>query len=96
MPSRGLPGPHGSDFFEQPRQASLHSLSDLLDIDQRHIPDAPLNAAVVRPVQSAALGSLFLIDPLLLPHTADRTAKPNADIEQQPRRARAQNLRGGP
>jgi hypothetical protein len=34
-------------------------------------------------VQPASLRSLFLIDPLLLPYTADRTAKPNADIERQ-------------
>src|SRR6266487_3218981 len=72
----------GSDFFEQPRQAYPQPLADLFDVHQGHIPDAPLDAAVVRPVHSAPLRSLFLIDPLLLPYTADGAAKPNADIER--------------
>jgi hypothetical protein len=41
-----------------------------------------LDAAVVRPVQSASLRSLFLVDPLFLPYAADCPAKPDADIER--------------
>lgn len=41
-----------------------------------------LDAAVVRPVQPAALRRLFLIDLLFLADAADGTAKSYADVER--------------
>ena len=70
-----------SNAAKQLGQALFQPLRDLLDIHQRHIPDATLDATVVRPVQAASLGSLFLIDLLFLADATDRAAKPDADIE---------------
>jgi DNA-binding NarL/FixJ family response regulator len=53
----------------------------LADIHQRHIPDAALDTAVVRPMQAGSLGSLFLIDLLFLAYATDGAAKPDANIE---------------
>jgi hypothetical protein len=50
-----------------------------LYIDEGHVSNASFDPAVIRPVQSTPLRSLFLIDPLLLSDAADRTAKPDAD-----------------
>jgi len=58
-----------------------HPSGDLLDVHQRHVRDGSLNPAVVRPVHSAPLGSLFLIDVLFLAEATDRAAEPDADIE---------------
>jgi len=54
----------------------------LFDIDQRDVPHAALDAAVICSVQPATLRSLFLIDFLLLADAADCAAKPDANIER--------------
>jgi hypothetical protein len=71
------------DSIEQFGQALLQSVGDFFDIHQRHVPKAPLNPAAIRPVQSAPLGSLFLIDRLLLAYAADGAAKSDADVERR-------------
>jgi len=70
-----------SDAPKQLWQALPQPLGDLLDIHQRHVSDPTLDAAVVRPMQPASLGGLFLIDLLLLAHAADRAAKADANVE---------------
>src|ERR1700722_18834816 len=60
---------------KQVRQTLLQPFGDLLDGHQRDIPNPSLDAAVVRPMQSALFRSLFLIDFLLLANAADRAAK---------------------
>jgi len=70
---------------EQFRQALLQSLSDLFDIHQRHIPNATLDATVIRAVQSASFGGLFLIDSLFPTHAADRSAKTDTDNREASR-----------
>jgi hypothetical protein len=66
--------------FKEPRQCGSQPLSDPLDIQQRHVPDASLNAAVVSPMKCTSLRSFFLGNPLFLADSADGTAKPDADI----------------
>jgi len=63
-------------------QVLFQSLCNFLDIYERHVPNSALNTAVVRPVQSASFGRLFLIDLLLLANATDRAAKPDANIER--------------
>ena len=70
------------DPLKQLGQAGPETLADLLDIHQRHVPHSPLDAAVVGPVHPTALRRLFLVDPLLLPDSADGPAKADADIER--------------
>ncbi len=60
----------------------LVASADSFNVHQRHVPDAPLNSAVVGPVQPAALGSLFLIDPLLFANAPDGAAKADSDVER--------------
>jgi hypothetical protein len=67
---------------KQISKALLQTLGDLFDIHQGYIPDAALDAAIVRSVQSASLRSLFLVDVLVLPYSADCPAKPDANIER--------------
>ena len=71
-----------SEAAEQVGQASFQPLCNSLDIDQRDIPHTALDAGIIRPVQPAALRSLFLIDLLLLADATDSAAKPNANIER--------------
>lgn len=71
-----------SETIKQPWQARFQSLPDLLDVHERNVSDSPLNPAVIGPMQPASLGSLFLVDPLLLPNAADGTAKTDADVER--------------
>jgi hypothetical protein len=68
------------DATKQLRNTFLQSFGNLLNIHERHVPDPAFNSAVVRPVQSASLGGLFLINSQLLAHAADRPAKTDADI----------------
>ena len=70
-----------SDAAKQFSQTSPQSSGNLLDIQQRHVPDASLDTTVVRAMQPASLSSLFLIDLLLLADAPDCTAKTDADVE---------------
>ena len=45
-------------------------------------PDASLDAAVIRPVKSASLRSLFLIDSLFFANAPDGAAKTDANVER--------------
>jgi len=67
---------------EEVRQGRFQTLGDFFDIDQRDVPHAALDAAVICSVQPATLRSLFLIDFLLLADAADCAAKPDANIER--------------
>ena len=70
-----------SNTAEQLRQALPQPSGDLLDIQDRHVPDPTFDAAVVGPMQATPFGSLFLIDLLCLADTADRAAKTDADVD---------------
>src|ERR1700693_6156714 len=63
-------------------QAAPQPFGNLFDVDQRQVPNAALNPAVVGPVKVASLCSLFLADSLPFAQTADGTAKADANVER--------------
>jgi len=72
-----------SHSVEQVREACSESLGYPFDVHKRHIPHTALNAAVIRPMQPAALRSLFLIDRLLLANATDGADKPFSEAGQE-------------
>jgi len=71
-----------SKTAEQVREGRFQAFGHLFDVDQRDIPDSALNATVVRSVESATLGRFLLIDLLRLAYAANRTAKPNPNVDR--------------
>jgi hypothetical protein len=69
------------DASEQLGQAFPQPFGNLLDIEQRHVPNPSLDSAVVSPMQSAPFRSFLLVDPLRLAYAADCAAKTDADID---------------
>ncbi len=67
----GTSCPSCSHPTEQVWKTNLQTFSNLLDIDNGDVPNAPLNTAVVGTVKAAAFRSLFLIDLSLFANTAD-------------------------
>lgn len=70
------------DATEQVRKSSSQPFGDLFDIPQGYISNAALDTAVVRPVQSASLGRLFLVDLLRFAYATDGAAKSAANVER--------------
>jgi hypothetical protein len=70
-----------SETAEQVRQGRFQAFGHLFDVYQRDVPDSALDAAVVRPVEPAALCRLFLIDPLCLAYAANGATEPNPDVD---------------
>jgi hypothetical protein len=71
-----------SNATEQVGQAPSQALRNPLDVHKGDVPHSALDAAVVRPVQSASFRCLFLIDLLLLAEASDSAAKTNADVDR--------------
>src|SRR5215472_17437623 len=71
-----------SDRLEYLGQTGSESFRDPLNVHQRHVPDSPLDPAVIGPMQSTPLCSFFLVNSLLLADAADSTTESNADVER--------------
>lgn len=54
---------------------------DFLNVDERNIPNAPLDPAVVGPMEFTAFRSFFLADSLCLANAANRSTKADPDVE---------------
>jgi hypothetical protein len=71
-----------SHAAKQIGQAGPQPLGNLFDVDQRQIPHAALNTAVIRSVESTAFCSFFLANLLLFAHATDCAAKTDANIRR--------------
>ena len=81
-PAKGVGRSAELESAEEVRQGHFKPFGYFFDVDQRDVSHSALDAAIVCPVQTATLGSFFLIDPLFLAYAANCAAKPNADVHR--------------
>jgi hypothetical protein len=71
-----------SNASEEFGERNLQTARDLLNVDQRDIPNASLYAAVVSAMETAPFSRFFLIDTLFLANATGSTTKSDSDIER--------------
>jgi len=79
---RGRKASGSSHSVENLRKRYSQAFADFFDVEERDVPRTPLDAGVIRPVQSTAVGRLLLGNCLLLPNTAEGAAETNANVER--------------